>query len=63
MLKCSAYLIIKRERVVIQAAYREEEYKFYFSNEESVYFNISGEKSVIQTSFKRRECKLLKILL
>jgi len=51
VVKCSAYLIIKK-RVVIQASYRRCEYKFYFLKEESVYFNIIGKKSVIQASLK-----------
>jgi hypothetical protein len=38
------------------------EYKFYFSREGSVYFNIRGEGSVIQSSLRGGECNLLKIL-
>jgi len=45
--------------VVIQASYKEGEYKFYFLREKSVYFNIRGEVSVIQTSLKKGECNLL----
>jgi len=35
------------------------EYKFYFSKEVSVYFNIRGERSVIQVSLREAECNLL----
>jgi len=45
--------------VVIQASYRGWEYKFYFLREGSVYFNIRGERIVIQVSLRRRECNLL----
>jgi len=48
--------------VVIQASYRGGECRFYFSREWSVYFNIRGEESVIQTSLRRGECNLLKFL-
>jgi len=43
--------------VVIQTSYRE--YKFFFSREGSVYFEIRGNKNVIQTSLRERECNLL----
>jgi len=49
--------------VVIQASYRRGECKFYFSREESVYFNKRGERSVIQGSLKGGECNLLLYLL
>jgi len=45
--------------IVIQASYRVEEYKFFFSREGSVYLNIRGERSVIQTSLRGGECNLL----
>jgi hypothetical protein len=47
---------------VIQAFYRGGEYKFIFSREGNVYFNIRGEESVIQTSLRGGECNLLIIL-
>jgi len=36
------------------------EYKFFFSREGSVYFNIRGEGNVIQASLRGGECNLLK---
>jgi len=36
------------------------EYKFYFSTEGSVYFNIRWNESVIQTFLSGGECNLLK---
>jgi hypothetical protein len=36
--------------VVIQASYEGGEYKFYFSREGSVYFNIKEKGNVIQAS-------------
>jgi len=53
------HIKLLRDGVVIQASYKEGENKFYFSREESVYFNISGEGSVIQKSSRREECNLL----
>jgi len=50
------------ERVVIQTSYKGGEYKFYFSREWSVYFNIREEKSVIQASLRGREQNLLNII-
>jgi hypothetical protein len=49
--------------VVIQASHRGGEYKFFFSREGCVYFNIRGKKSVIQTSFRGGEMIDLLILL
>jgi len=45
--------------VVIQASYKGREYKFYFSKEGSVYFNIRGEGSVIHASLRGKKCNLL----
>jgi len=44
----------------IQASHKGEDYQFYFSRKGSVYFNIRGERSVIQASLKGGECNLLK---
>jgi len=45
--------------IVIQASYKGMEYKFYFSREGSVYFNIRWERSVIQASLRVGKCDLL----
>jgi len=45
--------------VVIQTFYKGRENKFYFSRDESVYFNIRGERSVIQASLRGGKCNLL----
>jgi len=45
--------------IVIQASYKGERYKFYFSRERNVYFNIKEKMSVIQASLRRGECNLL----
>jgi hypothetical protein len=45
--------------VVIQGSYRGGEYKFFFSREGSVYFNIREEGSVIQAFLRGGECNLL----
>jgi len=47
--------------IVIQASYKEEEYKCYFSRDDSVYFNTRGDENVIQTSLRRGGCNLLLI--
>jgi len=39
--------------VVIQESYKGGKYKFYFSREGSVYFNIKEKGSVIQASLRR----------
>jgi hypothetical protein len=48
-----------REGVVIQASYRGGDYKFIFSRESIVYFNIRWEGSVIQASLRGGKCNLL----
>jgi len=54
------HINLLRERFVIQASYnRGGEYKFFFSREESVYFNIREEECVIQTSLREGKCNLL----
>lgn len=49
---------VLRERVVIQTSYIIGKYNF-FSREQSVYFNIKDERSVIQISLKEGEGNLL----
>jgi len=40
----------------------EDNINFTFQESESVYFNIRGKMSVIQTSFKKGKCNLLNFL-
>jgi len=53
------HIIIVKGGGCIQASFREGEFKFFFSRDGSLYFNIREEKSVIQASLKRMNCNLL----
>jgi len=53
------HILLLREEVVIQASYKEREYKIFFSREGSVYFNIRENGCVIQASLRGGECNLL----
>jgi len=53
------YISLIGEEIVIQASYRRDEYNYYFSRKETVYFNIRGDESVIYSNYNGWKTPLL----